>query len=218
MRLLLVLLLAGCDPGTAMVDGGTDAWPGEVDSDGDGIDDEEEGRGEARDTDGDGTPDFLDLDSDDDGLPDAYEGADDSDLDRAPNYVDADSDNNGILDGDEPDRDWDGDGYGVAAGSSAVSVRFGEVEAHRGPAALQLVAELGVAPRDLADEESHVAADRAVERKRRLVPSHRVEPFRPASRTRPLSGPSSDRPRPVAARSAGQPRSPAAGRVAEGDG
>ena len=37
------------------------------------------------DTDGDGTPDFDDLDTDDDTIPDAIEGTDDTDGDGVPN-------------------------------------------------------------------------------------------------------------------------------------
>jgi uncharacterized repeat protein (TIGR01451 family) len=50
------------------------------------------------DTDGDGTPDFQDIDSDNDGITDAAEGDGDVDGDGVPNYLDLDSDNDGIPD------------------------------------------------------------------------------------------------------------------------
>jgi hypothetical protein len=65
--------------------------PGELDDDGDGIPNEVEGQnapGGATDTDMDGTPDYLDSDSDDDGLSDAVEGTDDGDNDGIPNFQD----------------------------------------------------------------------------------------------------------------------------------
>jgi gliding motility-associated-like protein len=91
------------------------------DSDGDGIADKFEG---TKDTDSDGRPDYLDLDSDNDGYSDADERGITS-LDQAPldtdkdglaDYVDTDSDGDGILDkleddinlGNLPDCDKDG--------------------------------------------------------------------------------------------------------------
>ncbi len=68
------------------------------------------------DTDGDGTPDFLDTDSDDDGILDAVErrqdtyGAEDFDGDSEDNFRDLDSDNDGIADKYEGRTDTDGDG------------------------------------------------------------------------------------------------------------
>jgi len=63
------------------------------------------------DTDGDGTPDFLDLDSDDDGVSDEIEPANqDSDGDGVPDSLDLDSDNDGIPDSVEGSQDTDGDG------------------------------------------------------------------------------------------------------------
>ncbi len=58
------------------------------------------------DTDGDGVPDYLDLDSDDDGLSDSVEAGDadletppvDTDGDLLPDYRDLDSDNDGLTD------------------------------------------------------------------------------------------------------------------------
>jgi len=95
----LLVALTGCGPAKddPAADGGgggdaaasADARPG--DSDGDGIRDDDEGRWDPsgpRDSDGDGTPDYLDPDSDNDGLSDADEGAADWDGDGVPNYVD----------------------------------------------------------------------------------------------------------------------------------
>ncbi len=61
------------------------------------------------DQDGDGRPNFVDLDSDGDGVPDVTEGTGDDDGDGLPNYLDS-----GHLDGDglsdDADVDTDGDG------------------------------------------------------------------------------------------------------------
>lgn len=126
---LAVLLLANCSPPPGgntpppppPEDGGVDA-PWEIpDEDGDGISDLEEGRAEGRDTDGDGIQDYLDDDSDADGIPDAWEsgsGGDaaqpprDSDGDGTPDYLDVDSDGNGIFDRFEGSEDTDLDGVG----------------------------------------------------------------------------------------------------------
>ena len=72
------------------------------------------------DTDGDGTPDYRDLDSDNDGLTDAEEKGPsatprDTDGDGTPDYRDLDSDNDGLTDAEEKGpsttpRDTDGDG------------------------------------------------------------------------------------------------------------
>ena len=84
-----------------------------VDTDADTVFDEIEGRdavGGPTDTDADGTPDYLDLDSDNDGIPDATEwpdkscatgGINDADGDGIANFRDLDSDANGLLDKDE---------------------------------------------------------------------------------------------------------------------
>jgi len=63
------------------------------------------------DTDGDGIIDSIDLDDDNDGIPDSEEGDGvlDTDGDGIPDSLDTDSDNDGILDADEP-GDSDGDG------------------------------------------------------------------------------------------------------------
>ncbi|MDY7395986.1 gliding motility-associated C-terminal domain-containing protein [Aureibaculum sp. 2210JD6-5] len=52
----------------------------------------------AFDMDGDGFPNFLDLDSDNDGILDSVEGNVDSDLDGTPDFLDNDSDNDGCPD------------------------------------------------------------------------------------------------------------------------
>ena len=62
------------------------------------------------DFDGDNIPDYLDSDSDNDGLPDATEGKLDFDGDGMPNFVDKDSDNDGIADAVERAGDVDKDG------------------------------------------------------------------------------------------------------------
>jgi len=62
------------------------------------------------DADGDNIPDYLDTDSDNDGLPDAAEGRADSDGDGFPNFLDKDSDNDGIADAVEKMVDSDKDG------------------------------------------------------------------------------------------------------------
>lgn len=85
------------------------------DQDNDGISDHDEGGPFELDADGDGTPNYLDPDSDDDGLPDALEARDgdlctpapDTDNDGDPDYLDSDSDDDGCLDGDE-DLNHDG--------------------------------------------------------------------------------------------------------------
>ena len=103
----LCLLALGCDTMTTPSDGGGDAAVGPGgDADGDTISDTEEGIDERRDTDGDGILDYLDADSDNDGIPDAEEAGDDdlttapldSDIDGTPDYIDTDSDNNGLPD------------------------------------------------------------------------------------------------------------------------
>lgn len=62
-----------------------------TDSDGDGLSDVVEGKdapGGAPDTDGDGTPDYLDPDSDNDGIGDGFEGSGDIDGDGIPDTKD----------------------------------------------------------------------------------------------------------------------------------
>jgi hypothetical protein len=102
------------------------------DEDGDLVSDDVEGKAEGLDTDKDGTPDHLDLDSDDDSIPDLYEGQIESngckvpqetDGDGIPDFQDTDSDDNGLPDAKEvhpdgspytkenPPSDTDGDKY-----------------------------------------------------------------------------------------------------------
>ncbi len=63
-----------------------------------------------RDSDSDGTPDIIDLDSDNDSEADASEREIDTDGDGVPDYLDRDSNANGIDDLLEYSRDTDGDG------------------------------------------------------------------------------------------------------------
>jgi hypothetical protein len=69
-----------------------------------------------QDQDSDGFPNYMDLDGDDDGIPDDVELAFDPDSDGVPNILDTDSDGNGILDAVEAGSnlnapiDSDGDG------------------------------------------------------------------------------------------------------------
>ena len=65
---------------------------------------------EVPDTDKDGSPDFLDLDADGDGILDSIELTGDMDGDQHPNYRDGDSDGDGISDSVEKFGDMDGDG------------------------------------------------------------------------------------------------------------
>ncbi len=51
--------------------------------------------------DGDSSPNYLDTDSDGDGIPDATEGTGNPDGDSMPNYLDTDSDGDGIPDATE---------------------------------------------------------------------------------------------------------------------
>jgi hypothetical protein len=115
----LTLLLLGCPAPENTPDASlNDAAPSPLqDTDGDTITDVDEAERDARDTDMDGTPDFMDDDSDGDGLADSLEAGDsdpstppvDSDSDGIPDYIDVDSDDNGIEDGVEGVGDTDGD-------------------------------------------------------------------------------------------------------------
>jgi hypothetical protein len=67
---------------------------GGADVNGNGVDD----LYEPSDLDGDGIADYLDTDSDNDGIPDVIEGNVDSDGDGVPDFKDTDSDNDGIPD------------------------------------------------------------------------------------------------------------------------
>jgi len=77
-----------------------------ADEDNDSIPNILEGYEEEVDSDKDGTPDYMDEDSDDNGILDSVEvgtpsAPSDSDSDGIPNFQDTDDDNNGILDVDE---------------------------------------------------------------------------------------------------------------------
>lgn len=65
-------------------------------------------------SDDDADPDYIDTDSDNDGIPDSVEGVGDIDEDGISNFRDTDSDGDGYLDSEEspdlPSRDTDGDG------------------------------------------------------------------------------------------------------------
>jgi len=87
--------LTGSDADGDGLDDALDAdATGGRDLNGDGVDD----RFAPSDRDGDGTPDYLDGDSDNDGIPDAVEGSHDTDGDGLPDYVDTDADSDGIPD------------------------------------------------------------------------------------------------------------------------
>lgn len=118
----LLTLGLGCSPsaqagGHEPPDKTPDAGTPVTDADEDSISDDDEGRRSHRDTDEDGVEDYLDLDSDGDGVGDIDEAGDsqldtrprDSDSDGLPDYVDRDSDGNGIDDSDELLSDTDGD-------------------------------------------------------------------------------------------------------------
>ncbi len=115
-----------CTVGVACVGGGC-GTPDKTDDDGDTISNFHEGKSASVDTDGDGKADYLDDDSDGDGILDKDEAGDtnpvtapvDSDGDGKPDFQDTDSDNDGLLDKDEVTKyktsptkpDTDGDGY-----------------------------------------------------------------------------------------------------------
>jgi gliding motility-associated-like protein len=85
----------------------------EEDCDGDDISNGLEchnGGNNCEDFDHDGIPDYLDQDSDNDGILDRSEKRVDSDGDGHFDYIDIDSDNDGILDRGETGTDFDGDG------------------------------------------------------------------------------------------------------------
>ena len=120
-----------CDDGNVINgDGCSDACQRELfveaDEDEDGISDFDEGSGEI-DTDEDGIPDASDTDSDDDGVPDFIEAGDtdlatqpiDSDDDGVPDFRDLDADGDLIADAIEGYDDPDGDGIGNYADPDA---------------------------------------------------------------------------------------------------
>jgi len=65
---------------------------------------------EVPDTDRDGKPDYLDLDSDNDNIPDVIDNTQDTDKDRRTNFRDSDSDGDGVGDIVEGQNDADKDG------------------------------------------------------------------------------------------------------------
>lgn len=110
-----LVTLAGCGGGPSDAD----------DSDGDTLRNADEGWNESVNTDADAYEDWLDLDTDGDGISDADEAGDtdlatppvDSDRDGTPDFRDSDSDNDGVPDSATvgPDgRPLDTDGDGVA--------------------------------------------------------------------------------------------------------
>lgn len=127
-------------PGTPCLEGGCGVVD-KTDDDEDTISSFHESKGSLLDTDKDGTPDYMDLDSDGDGIPDKDEAGDlnvvtppiDSDGDTKPDFQDTDSDNDGLTDKDEFNKyktspikkDTDGDGYTdaeeVAAGTDPLN-------------------------------------------------------------------------------------------------
>ncbi len=108
---------AACNTG-GIADAGVWDAAGGGDADGDNISDADEGRERRVDTDGDRIADYLDPDSDGDGILDRDEAGDDdlltpprdSDMDGVPDFMDLDSDGNGIPDSVEGNGDFDLDG------------------------------------------------------------------------------------------------------------
>jgi hypothetical protein len=90
---------------------------GPTDADGDTVSDADEGA-PSLDTDADTLPDYLDLDSDEDGLADPFEAGDadlgspprDTDGDTTPDLRDTDSDDDSLTDAQEGAPDTDSDG------------------------------------------------------------------------------------------------------------
>jgi hypothetical protein len=107
--LLALFLVASCGSSDGDT-GNAENCYNSADTDADGISDCDEGRAEDRNTDGDEWPDWRDLDSDGDYIPDSVEGTTDTDSDGIPDYLDDDSDGDGVLDIDESGADLDGDG------------------------------------------------------------------------------------------------------------
>jgi hypothetical protein len=118
--LLVCLFVASCGDSSNGNDASVrDASPDVIvygpDADGDGITDVDE-NAPLFDHDGDSTPDYLDVDSDNDGVPDELERVGvpgsrpvDSDNDGAPDFRDLDSDANDIPDSAEGGTDLDED-------------------------------------------------------------------------------------------------------------
>ena len=94
----------------------------------------------ALDSDSDGVPNFIDLDDDNDGIPDTVEGYIDTDLDGIPNALDLDSDGDGLKDSVESGSGKDTNSDGVislteAGGSFGANGLADNVEADDTPAA-----------------------------------------------------------------------------------
>jgi gliding motility-associated-like protein len=107
------------ESGLEYVDANNDGRNDGIDTDKDGIKDIADGFNGVygdfydlppADYDVDGKPNYVDIDSDSDGILDAIETDEDSDFDLSPNYLDDDSDGDKILDRDETDADADNDG------------------------------------------------------------------------------------------------------------
>lgn len=120
--LTVLFCISGCDSSNSgrpdPLDGKSRTTPVFTDEDRDSLNDEQEDRAAKVDTDQDGTPDYLDLDSDNDNWPDQVEAGDDdlrtlpydADGDGTPNFRDEDADGNGIADLRETTVDLDVDG------------------------------------------------------------------------------------------------------------
>jgi len=105
VALTAALMIGGC---------GSDSVSDADDSDGDTLSNGDEGRGTDVNTDGDEWVDWLDLDSDNDGISDADEAGDDD-----PTTPPVDSDGDGVP--DFQDTDSDGDGIPDSAGVTATA-------------------------------------------------------------------------------------------------
>ncbi|MFT6448402.1 MAG: outer membrane protein OmpA-like peptidoglycan-associated protein [Oleispira sp.] len=99
----------GIDDTVLLIDSDGDRTPDYIDTDSDNDGIPDSTEGVA-DSDNDGMPDYQDTDSDGDGIADNDEGAGDVDNDSTPDYLDTDTDGDGILDADEGTVDTDGDG------------------------------------------------------------------------------------------------------------
>ena len=107
------------ESGLEYVDANNDGRNDGIDTDKDGIKDIADGFNGVygdfydlppADFDVDGKPNYVDIDSDSDGILDAIETDEDADFDLSPNYLDDDSDGDKIFDRDETDADADNDG------------------------------------------------------------------------------------------------------------
>jgi len=106
------------------------------DADADGIPDATEDTTPNIDSDGDGTPDYLDSDSDNDGIADSIESGGvvprDTDDDGVADYIDTDSDNDGVPDqwevGANPNNPTDRDNDGKPDYIDANSLAYADVQ------------------------------------------------------------------------------------------